>query len=82
MATRQFSEASITVVTGGFGEARDQAVEVAADAGLVLQPHMIGESWQSSLAMGLPGPGLMSPSPSGPPHRKVIIPGALPQQPA
>ena len=49
---------------------------------LVLQPHMIGEAWQASLAMGLPGPSLMSPSPSGPPQRKAIILGALPQQPA
>ena len=58
------------------------ALSIFVPVSLVLQPHMIGEAWQASLAMGLPGPSLMSPSPSGPPQRKAIILGALPQQPA
>ena len=50
--------------------------------GLVLQPHMIGRGLEASLAMGMPGPGLMPSSPSRPPYRKVITLGSLPQQSA
>ena len=49
---------------------------------LVLQPHMIGRALEASLAMGMPGPGLMPSSPSRPPYRKVITLGTLPQQSA
>ena len=54
-------------------------VDAYQQACIVLQPHMIEKTWYTSLAMGLPGPGLMPPSPPRPPCCKVITLGALPQ---
>ena len=53
MTTKQFSEASITVVSGGFGEARDQAVEVASDTGRELVPVRVFKQGDRTMLSGV-----------------------------